>query len=91
LPFLFLWVEQRCNQIIALPLPNDIRRSQAIGLALNVVGSLIWGGKMRGIGKYRGGGASALGHLCWQKKNVPFFQKHDLSIIPSDLCLLAEF
>ncbi len=55
------WVEQRRPQILALPLHNAIRRLQAVGLALDVVGSLIWGGKMRGIEKYRGGGALALG------------------------------
>jgi hypothetical protein len=60
------WVEQWRPQILALLLPNAIRRSQAIGLALDVVGSLISGGKMRGIKKYRGGCALALGdcHLA---------------------------
>ncbi len=60
------WVEQRRPQILAPPLPNAIRRLQAIKLVLDVIGSLIWGGKMRGIKKYRGGGALALGgcHLA---------------------------
>jgi hypothetical protein len=43
------WVEQQRPQVLAPPLPDAICRSQAIGLALNVVGSFIWGGKMRGI------------------------------------------
>ena len=55
------WVEQQRPQILAPPLPNAIRRLQAIKLVLDVIGSLIWGGKMRGIKKYRGGGALALG------------------------------
>jgi hypothetical protein len=29
--------------------------------------------------------------LAGRKKDVPFFQKHTLSVIPSDLCLLAKF
>jgi hypothetical protein len=38
-----------------------MRSLRAVGLALNVVGLLILGGKMRGIEKYRGGGALSLG------------------------------
>jgi hypothetical protein len=41
----------------------------AVGLALNVVGSLIWGGEMRGITKYKSG--RCLG-LRW-----PPFSSHD--------------
>jgi hypothetical protein len=66
------WVEQRRPQVLAPPLPNAIRRSRAVGLARDVVGSLIWGGKMIGIEKYRGGGASALGGRGW-----PPFSSHD--------------
>jgi hypothetical protein len=55
------WVEQRRPQILAPPLHIAIRRLRAVGLALNVVGSLIWGREMKGIEKYRGGGALALG------------------------------
>jgi hypothetical protein len=60
------WVEQQHPQIMAPPLPNSICRLQAIGLAIDVVGSLIWGCKTRGIKKYRGAGALALGgcHLA---------------------------
>jgi hypothetical protein len=36
---------------MALPLPNAVRRVQAIGLALAVVGLLAWGGEMKGIEK----------------------------------------
>jgi hypothetical protein len=51
LPSLSLWVEQLHQQIMVPPLPDTIRRPQAIGLALAVVGLLAWGGKMRGIEK----------------------------------------
>jgi hypothetical protein len=40
------WVEQWRQQIMALPLPNAMRRPRAIGVALAVVGLLAWGGKM---------------------------------------------
>ena len=45
------WVEQWHHQIMVSPLPDTIRRRQAVGLALAVVGLLAWGGEMRGIKK----------------------------------------
>jgi hypothetical protein len=51
LPSLSPWVEQQLHQIMAPPLPNAIRRPQAVGLALAVIGLLAWGGEMRGIKK----------------------------------------
>jgi hypothetical protein len=51
LPSLSPWVEQWYHQIMALPLPDTIRRPRAVGLALAVVGLLAWGGEMRGIEK----------------------------------------
>jgi hypothetical protein len=44
-PLVELWH----HQIMAPPLPDTIRRRQAVGLALAVVGLLAWGGEMRGI------------------------------------------
>ena len=44
LPSLSPWVEQWHHQIMAPPLPDTIRRPQAVGLALAVVGLLAWGG-----------------------------------------------
>ncbi len=49
LPPLYPWVEQWHHQIMAPPLPNAMRRPQAIGVALAVVGLLAWGGEIRGI------------------------------------------
>ncbi len=49
LPSLSPWVEQWRHQIMALPLPDTMRRPQAIGVALAVIGLLAWGGKIRGI------------------------------------------
>jgi hypothetical protein len=43
-PSLSPWVEQRHHQIMALPLPNFIRRPLAVRCALAVVGLLAWGG-----------------------------------------------
>ncbi len=40
LPSLSPWVEQRCHQIMAPPLPNAMRRPRAVGLALAVQRSL---------------------------------------------------
>ena len=51
LPSLSPWVEQWHHQIMVPPLPKTIRRPQAIGLVLAVVGLLAWGGEMRGIKK----------------------------------------
>jgi hypothetical protein len=51
LPSLSPWVEQWHHQIMVPPLSDTIRRPQAIGLALAVVGVLAWGGEMRGIKK----------------------------------------
>ena len=51
LPSLSPWVEQWHHQIMAPPLPDTIRRPQAVGLALAVFGLLAWGGEMRGIKK----------------------------------------
>jgi hypothetical protein len=58
--------EQWHHQIMAPPLPDTIRRRQAVGLALAVVGLLAWGGKMRGINKYREGG---LPYIIKQQSN----------------------
>jgi hypothetical protein len=41
---LSLWVGQRCDQIMAPPLPKTMRRRRAIGVALAVVGLLLGGG-----------------------------------------------
>jgi hypothetical protein len=43
------FVEQWCHQIMAPLLPNAMRRLQAIGVALAVIGLLAWGGKISGI------------------------------------------
>jgi hypothetical protein len=51
LPSLSPWVEQWHHQIIVPQLPEAIRRPQAVGLALAVVGLLPWGSEMRGIEK----------------------------------------
>jgi hypothetical protein len=51
LPSLSPWVEQWHQQIMVPPLPDTIRRPQAVRLALAVVGLLAWRGKMRGIKK----------------------------------------
>jgi hypothetical protein len=48
-PSLSPWVEQWRHQIMAPLLPNAMRRPQAIGVALAVIGLLAWGGKIRGI------------------------------------------
>ncbi len=49
LPPLSPWVEQWHHQIMVPLLPNAMRRPQAVGVALAVVGLLAWGGKIRGI------------------------------------------
>ncbi len=49
LPPVSPWVEQWCHQIMVSPLPNAMRRPQAIRVALAVVGLLDWGGEIRGI------------------------------------------
>ncbi len=49
LPPLSPWVEQWRHQIMAPPLPNAMRRPQAVRVALAVVGLLAWGGKIKGI------------------------------------------
>ena len=54
------WVGQRCDQIMAPPLPIAMRRRRAIGVALAVVGLLVWGGLVTKIEIERGGGRHGL-------------------------------
>ncbi len=56
LPSLSPWVEQWHHQIMVPLLLYSIRRPQAVGIALAVVGLLAWGGRMRGIENEREGG-----------------------------------
>ncbi len=58
LPPLSPWLVQWRHQIMVPLLPNAMRRLQAVGVVLAVVGLLAWGGKIRGIKLLeRGGGA----------------------------------
>ncbi len=49
LPPLSPWVEHWRHQIMVPPLPNAMRRPQAVRVALAIVNLLAWGGKIRGI------------------------------------------
>jgi hypothetical protein len=55
LPSLSPWAEQSCPQIV-LPLLPHVRRSQAVRLALAVVGLLAWGGQNERHQKIERGG-----------------------------------
>ncbi len=44
--------------------PRSVRRSQAVGLALAIVDSLVWGTKMAPIKKRERDGAQAFGGRC---------------------------
>jgi hypothetical protein len=55
LPPLSPWVEQWRHQIMALLLPNAMRRLRPIRVALAVVGLLAWGGKIRASNNREGG------------------------------------
>ena len=54
------WVGQLCQQNMAPPLPIAMRRRRAIGVALAVVGLLVWGGLVTNIEIERGGGRHGL-------------------------------
>ena len=66
------WVGQLCQQNMAPPLPIAMWRRRAIGVALAVVGLLVWGGLVTKIEIERGGGRHGL-------KWPPFYQNKQQS------------